>query len=95
MTGQEAGATLVGKSLNIPGLKSVPLDQSVVFTRAQKDALATIAKDIQSPAGERQIPNADLEKAVGDALGAVAAGSKSPADALADVQGVSEKVKRG
>lgn len=88
LTASESGQTLMGKTLQQPALKSVPVDLSGIKTDAQKAIMGELATKLGDLVGARQIPNADIETAIGDALSAVAAGTQSPEDAAKAVQAV-------
>jgi raffinose/stachyose/melibiose transport system substrate-binding protein len=88
LTASESGQTLMGKTLQQPALKSVPVDLSGITTEAQKAAMGELAIKLGDLIGARQIPNPDIETAIGNALSAVAAGTQTPEDAAKAVQAV-------
>jgi raffinose/stachyose/melibiose transport system substrate-binding protein len=81
----EASQKLMAKTVQQPALKSVPLDESDVKTDAQKQALDAQGPALADMIGARQIQNADVQTALGDALSAVASGQTSSADAAKSV----------
>ena len=95
LTSQPSGQKLMARTLQQPALKEVPVDTGdLAHPELQKQPLEDQADQIANLAGQRQVPYADLETAIGDALSAVAAGTKSPAAALADVETVSASIQR-
>ncbi|MFP3714703.1 ABC transporter substrate-binding protein [Puerhibacterium sp. TATVAM-FAB25] len=94
MTSQEEGQQLLANAtLQSAALKTVEIDASDVVTPEQEEALQWESKALQNLVGPRQIPNADVEQALGQALSAVAAGTSEPAAALSDVQTVLESTR--
>jgi raffinose/stachyose/melibiose transport system substrate-binding protein len=82
----EASQGRIAKSMQQPAFKSVQIDTSDVLTPAQKDLVLAQGPALASMAGPRQIANADVQTALGDALAAVGTGQKTPQAAAADVQ---------
>jgi raffinose/stachyose/melibiose transport system substrate-binding protein len=93
LTASKVGQTIQAKTLNQPSLKSVSIDMSQVKSTAQEKAVDAQAAELAKPAGSRQILNADVQTALGNALSAVAAGTQSPADAAKAVQTVIDSSK--
>lgn len=85
------GQVTMGKSGQQPANSDVPLDTSDMMTAAQKAVIEMEAKALSPMIGQRQIPNADVEKALGDALSAVAAGTISSRNAAKAVQAAIKK----
>jgi len=88
LTASEDGQALMAKTVQQPALSSVPLDLSGVTTPEQVTALEAQGPALKDMVGAREIQNADVKTALGDALSAVASGQQSPADAAASVQAV-------
>lgn len=86
LSASEEGQSLMAKTVQQPALASVPLDLSDVMTPEQSKALEAQGPALASMIGPREIQNADVRTALGDALSAVASGQQSPADAAAAVQ---------
>lgn len=86
LTGDEGGQKIMAKTVQQPALASVPLDLTDVKTPKQVTALQAEGPALKNMIGARQIQNADVNTALGDALSAVASGQQSPADAAASVQ---------
>jgi raffinose/stachyose/melibiose transport system substrate-binding protein len=86
LTADEEGQKMMAKTVQQPGLSSVPLDLSDVKTPEQVAALQAQGPALKSMIGAREIQNADVKTALGDALSAVASGQQSPTDAAASVQ---------
>ena len=82
-TGQEQMAT----TLQTPALRSVTLDDSdLVAPDLQKLALEEQATQLGELIGARQIPNADVQTALGQALSCVASGQMTSDEAAKSVQ---------
>ena len=92
LTAEEGGQEIMAKTVQQPSLASVPLDVSDVMTEEQVKALEAQGPALKDMIGQREIANADVRTALGDALSAVASGQQSPADAAAAVQLVLESV---
>ncbi|MFF2051281.1 ABC transporter substrate-binding protein [Leifsonia sp. NPDC058194] len=87
LTSSKTAQTMIGKTLQTPALKSVPVDASeLAAPDVQKPALEDQAKQITDLIGARQIQDADVQTALGQALSSVASGQMSPEDAAASVQ---------
>lgn len=86
LTASTAGQELMASTLVQPALASVPLDMSDVMTDEQKSALEQQAPALESLIGQRELDDADVRTALGDALSAVASNQQSPQDAVAAVQ---------
>ncbi len=87
LTSSKTAQTMMAKTLQTPALKSVSPDSSdLAAPEVQKAALDEQAKQINDLIGARQIPDADVQTALGQALSSVASGQMSPADAAASVQ---------
>jgi len=86
LTASEEGQKIMAKTDQQPALSSVPLDLSDVKTPAQVKALEAQGPALKGMIGARQIQNADVQTALGDALSAVASGQQSAADAAVSVQ---------
>jgi raffinose/stachyose/melibiose transport system substrate-binding protein len=86
LTASKTGQQVMAKTLQIPALKSVPVDNSDVVSLEQKAVLDDQAKQMSNLIGPRQIANADVEAALGQALSAVASGQMSSAAAAKSVQ---------
>lgn len=83
------GATLTGQ----PALKSVAVNDSDVVTDAGKSALKDQAKQLNDLIGQRQIPSADVQTALGQALSSVASGQSTPEAAAKSVQAAIDSAK--
>ena len=94
LTSQPEGQEIMGSTLQQPALKAQGVDTSGLAYPTQVTAMGTLSTQLSELAGARQLPDAELETALGDALSAVAAGSQSPEEALAKVQAVSESLER-
>jgi raffinose/stachyose/melibiose transport system substrate-binding protein len=94
LTSQPEGQALMGAQLQQPALRSEAVDTSDLAFPSQEAAVDDIAERLNDLIGARQLPDPDLETALGDALSAVASGTQSPAEALAAVQSVSETLDR-
>ena len=79
---------------NIPAITSIKVATTDVIHPEQAADIERQQASLNDLAGARQIPYSDLSVALGDALSVVAAGSTSPADALAQVEAVSKTVSR-
>ena len=86
LSASDEGQKLMAKTVQQPVLSSVPLDLSDVKTPAQVAALKTQGPALKDMVGARQIQNADVNTALGDALSSVASGQQSAAQAAAAVQ---------
>ena len=87
LTTNEKAQQQMGKSGQTPALKSVPVDDTdLVDPDLMKPVLVEQAKQINNLIGPRQIPNADVQTALGQALSSVASGQMSPAEAAKSVQ---------
>lgn len=87
LTTSETAQRQMAKSTQTPALKSVPVDDSdLVDPTLMKPVLAEQATQINNLIGARQIPNADVQTALGQALSGVASGQLSSAEAAASVQ---------
>lgn len=85
MTASEEGQKMIAETVQQPALASVPLDLADVITDEQKKALESQGPALADMVGQREIDNADVRTALGDALSAVASSQQSPADAAAAV----------
>lgn len=83
------GSTLAGQ----PALKSVPVDDSDVITDTGKAAIKDQAKQLLDLIGQRQIPSADVQTALGQALSSVASGQSTPEAAAKSVQNAIDSTK--
>ena len=79
---------------NIPGVTDVAVATSDVVDDRQVADIERQQNDLANLAGARQIPYGDLAAAIGEALSAVAAGTLSPADAMAQIEAVSSSLSR-
>jgi len=79
---------------NIPGVTDVPVATDDVIDDRQVADIQRQQEDLANLAGARQIPYGDLAAALGDALSAVAAGTLSPTDAMAQIEAVSSTLSR-
>ncbi|MFC5500840.1 ABC transporter substrate-binding protein [Lysinimonas soli] len=79
---------------NIPAVLNVAVSTSDVVDKSQVADIERQQADLKKLIGERQIPYGDLATALGDALSAVAAGTSTPADAMAQVEAVSAPLSR-
>lgn len=86
LSSSDAGQAIIATSIQQPALKSVPVDLADVVTPEQVDALESQLPQLEQLVGPRQISDADVQTALGDALSAVASGQQSPKDAAAAVQ---------
>lgn len=80
------GQKIMASQGNQPANISVPIDTSDFLSSKQKGVVEMQAKALEKMIGQREIPNADVQKALADALSAVAAGSQSASAAAAAVQ---------
>jgi len=79
---------------NIPAVSDVSVATDDVVDPRQVADIERQQTDLGKLIGARQIPYGDLATALGEALSAVAAGTLSPADAMAQVQAVSASLSR-
>lgn len=86
LTASTEAQTMMAKTVQQPALASVPIDTSDVISQAQKDAMAAISPQLATLVGQREIANADVKTALGDALSAVGSGQQTPAAAATAVQ---------
>lgn len=87
LTSSEEAQKQMAMSTQTPALKSVPVDDSdLVNPDLMKPVLAEQASQINNLVGPRQIPNADVQTALGQALSSVASGQMTSAEASASVQ---------
>lgn len=87
LTSSEEAQQQMARSTQTPALKSVPVDDSdLVDPELMKPVLAEQAEQINDLIGARQIPDADVQTALGQALSAVASGQMSSAEAASSVQ---------
>lgn len=86
MTASESGQSIMAETVQQPALDAVPLDFSDVVTEEQVEALEAQGPALQDMIGQREIDDADVVVALGEALAAVASGQQSPADATVAVQ---------
>lgn len=86
LTASEAGQALMAENILQPSLQSVPLDLSAVKTDLQRTQLEAQGPELGNLIGQREINDADVRTALGDALSSVASGQTSPADAAKAVQ---------
>jgi raffinose/stachyose/melibiose transport system substrate-binding protein len=86
LSSSEASQSLMAKTVQQPALKSVPLDTSDVTNDAQKAALGAQGPALADMIGARQLANADVQTALGDALSSVASGQMTSAQAAQSVE---------
>lgn len=79
---------------NIPAITSIKVATTDVINPDQAADIERQQASLTNLVGARQIPYSDLGVALGDALSAVAAGTTSPANAMAQVETASKAVKR-
>jgi len=79
---------------NIPAVTDVSVVTDDVVDERQVADIERQQTDLGKLIGARQIPYGDLATAIGEALSAVAAGTLSPADAMAQVEAVSASLSR-
>jgi raffinose/stachyose/melibiose transport system substrate-binding protein len=77
-----------------PAVLGVPVSTEDVVDESQVADVERQQADLENLIGARQIPYGDLATALGEALSAVAAGTATPADALAQVEAVSSSLTR-
>lgn len=77
-----------------PAALGIPVSTADVVDESQVADIERQQADLEKLIGARQIPYGDLATALGEALSAVAAGSATPADALAQVEAVSSSLAR-
>ena len=80
------GQKIMGGQGNQPANINVPIDTSDFLSSSQKAVITMQAKALATMIGQREIPNADVQKALADALSAVAAGTQSASAAAVAVQ---------
>lgn len=94
LVASEASQTIVSSTLaGQPALATVPADDSDLVSDAGKTALKDQANQLSNLIGMRQIPSADVQSALGQALSAVASGLSTPADAARSVQSAIDSAK--
>lgn len=87
LTSSETAQKQMAMSTQTPALKSVPVDDSdLVDPALMKPVLTEQASQINNLIGPRQIPNADVQTALGQALSGVASGQLTSAKAATSVQ---------
>ncbi|SEE20445.1 ABC transporter substrate-binding protein [Ruania alba] len=86
LTAGTSSQELMAATVQQPALASVPLDVSDVMTAEQEAALEAQAPALENMVGQREIDDADVRTALGDALSAVASDQQTPQDAVAAVQ---------
>jgi raffinose/stachyose/melibiose transport system substrate-binding protein len=79
---------------NIPAVTDVPVATDDVIDERQVADIERQQADLGNLIGARQIPYGDLAAVIGEVLSAVAAGTLSPADAMAQVEAVSSSIAR-
>jgi len=79
---------------NIPAVTDVAVATDDVVDERQVADIERQQADLGNLIGARQIPYGDLAAALGEALSSVAAGTLSPADAMAQVEAVSASITR-
>lgn len=79
---------------NIPAVTAVSVATDDVVDKRQVADIERQQTDLGKLIGARQIPYGDLATALGEALSSVAAGTMSPADAMAQVQTASAALSR-
>lgn len=79
---------------NIPAITSIKVATTDVIHPEQAADIERQQASLTELVGPRQIPYSDLGVALGDALSAVAAGTTSPSEALAQVEAASQAVSR-
>lgn len=82
----EASTARTAAQLLQPALAGSELDMNDVVTDRQREALEAQGPALADLVGPREIADADVNAALGDALAGVAQGSSTPADAAASVQ---------
>lgn len=90
----EGGQDIQAAGGNIPAVTDVPVATDDVVDERQVADIERQQSDLGALIGYRQIPYGDLAAALGEALSAVAAGTLSPADAMAQVEAVSASLAR-
>lgn len=86
LTAETGGQEIMAKRVIQPALLSVSPDMSDVITDEQRAALSEQSEPLANLIGARQIADADVQTALGDALSAVASGQQTPQDAAKAVQ---------
>lgn len=86
LTTSEASTARTAGQLMQPALVDSAMDTSDVVTDRQREALDAQGPALAALAGPREIANADVQAALGDALAAVVQGTSTPADAAQSVQ---------
>lgn len=79
---------------NIPAVLDVSVATDDVVDERQAADIERQQADLENLIGPRQIPYGDLAAVIGEVLSAVAAGTLSPADAMAQVEAVSSSITR-
>lgn len=79
---------------NIPAVTDVAVATDDVVDERQVADIERQQADLEHLIGARQIPYGDLANVLGEVLSAVAAGTLSPADAMAQVEAVSSSITR-
>lgn len=90
----DGGQSIQASGGNIPGVIDVAVATDDVVDDRQVADIERQQSALEDLIGARQIPYGDLAAALGEALSAVAAGSLSPADAMAQVEDVSAALSR-
>lgn len=93
-TTSETAQTMIASALNQPALASIPVTSTdLVAPELQQPALDEQAKQFANLVGPRQIANADVASALGQALSSVASDQMSAKDAAASVQAAIDGAK--
>ncbi|AMB60210.1 ABC transporter substrate-binding protein [Microterricola viridarii] len=93
-TTSETAQSMIASALNQPALASMPVtSDDLVAPELQQPALDEQAKQFANLIGPRQISNADVASALGQALSAVASDQMSSKDAAASVQAAIDGAK--
>ena len=91
----ESGAGLVAENTFPPALTSVAFEvPDFVDEELQAPVAQAISEGLADIEAPRQIPYPDVKQALADALSAVAAGTRTPEEAAADVEKVSASAER-
>ena len=87
LTTSKTAQQMMAETGNAPALKAIPVSsEDLAAPSVQKPKLSEQTTQLNNLIGPRQIPSADVQTALGQALPAVASGQMSSADAAASVQ---------
>ena len=87
LTTSKTAQQMMAETGNAPALKAIPVSsEDLAAPSVQKPKLSEQTTQLNNLIGPRQIPSADVQTALGQALSAVASGQMSSADAAASVQ---------